>query len=344
MFFHVNVKNVAAVASTFAFAYFFIVIITSRTRFPDIHVQLNDIISYGILAIEQGGKAVCKISEESDIGVRTKGKTFEGRNDLLTKADLISNHLILETLSRIPGIKVISEESRSSLTEQDVSRYRVDKYSLWLGIKDSISLLPSFTYPLSSLTIWVDPLDATQEFTEQLYEYVTVMMCIAYEGQPVFGAIYQPFTDSLVLGLVDWGVMNSDGKKVTSSFQYNTSNTIVISRSHSGDVESLARKAFGSEYKIKKAGGSGYKILTLINHLSDIYLHRTRIKKWDTCAGDALVRAAGGAMIDLNASPLDYGRDTDPVNRNGLFASVDKPFTRFQMLRSALSHSETVVK
>lgn len=36
-----------------------------------------------------------------------------------------------------------------------------------------------------------------QEFTEDLIEYVTVMLCATVRGRPVFGAIYRPFSDEI---------------------------------------------------------------------------------------------------------------------------------------------------
>ena len=51
-------------------------------------------------------------------------------------------------------------------------------------------------------------------------------------------------------------------------------------------------------------------MLMVLENVVDAYIYPTPgTKRWDTCAGDALIRAAGGAVTDLHGQELVY----DPV-------------------------------
>lgn len=53
---------------------------------------------------------------------------------------------------------------------------------------------------------------------------------------------------------------------------------------------------------------------------ADVYIHVTYIKKWDICAGNAILRSLGGQMTTLKGEDINYtGLDG---NEEGLLASV----------------------
>ncbi|CAD6184682.1 unnamed protein product [Caenorhabditis auriculariae] len=323
-----HARNTFSVIMAAGFIYLaYLIFFESGDGFPEIDVDLKDVVSYAVLAVEMGGHAVKKVHEENALNIEAKGLTDEGKEELLTKADIISNSLILDLLQRFPKLKVVSEEKPpSSFTPNEVNLYRSDNYLLWESVKDVLDKIPSRRLSLSDIRIFVDPLDATQEFTENLTEYVTVMACICAGEDPIFGAIYRPFYNETIFGLNGWGVMNSAGKMLSPVDYEETAKKIVVSRSHAGKVKEMAKK-LGSDVVVESAGGSGYKTLRLVNGTAEIYLHTTAIKKWDTCAGDAILRAMGGAMLDLKGEPLRYSLDTPILNEKGLLATVRNPYT-----------------
>ena len=55
---------------------------------------------------------------------------------------------------------------------------------------------------------------------------------------------------------------------------------------------------------------------------ADAYVHVTKIKAWDVCAADAVVRSAGGKFTDLHGHALDYHKES-PVFPDGIIAAAD---------------------
>lgn len=146
-----------------------------------------------------------------------------------------------------------------------MEKYKDDNYNIWLNIRNVVQKIPTKKYRLSRLGLWVDPLDATQEFTEGLLQYVSVMVCVTLDGKPVFGAIHRPFYNESVFGLVDYGLMDSSGRRLAIPSEHETAPIVVVSRSHAGKVQELVYKAFRDRYKVEPAGGSGYKTLRVLN-------------------------------------------------------------------------------
>jgi inositol monophosphatase 3 len=97
-----------------------------------------------------------------------------------------------------------------------------------------------------------------------------------------------------------------------------------VSRSHAGEVQALAKKMFGEKVNVIHAAGSGYKIIQVLEGNATIYLHNTHIKKWDLCAGNAIVNAVGGRMKTLKSEDISYSAKSDHVVSDGVLVELNK--------------------
>lgn len=80
---------------------------------------------------------------------------------------------------------------------------------------------------------------------------------------------------------------------------------------------------FGEKTPVVGAAGSGYKIVQVLEGNATIYLHNTRIKKWDLCAGNALVNAVGGRMVTLKREKISYSANSNHVVEDGLLVEIN---------------------
>ncbi|KAG2458482.1 IMPA3 monophosphatase, partial [Polypterus senegalus] len=248
-------------------------------------VDLRELLALSVEAAVLGGREVKRIREENALEEKAKGKTKEGAKEMLTIGDLRSHikmyHLIKNTF---PYIKVNSEEHDHAMAVEHNVWNHVIPNEILEKIKEPKEVMAD------SITVWIDPLDATQEY-------------------------------------IAWAMV-SGGSNVKPRKSYNEkSPEIIVSRSHAGKVTSFAQKAFGNHTKIHPAAGAGYKVLSLLdipdeNHeKADVYIHVTYIKKWDICAGNALLKALGGHMTTLKGEEIDYSGSER--NDAGLLASIN---------------------
>lgn len=66
----------------------------------------------------------------------------------------------------------------------------------------------------------------------------------------------------------------------------------------------------------------GYKVLQLVSGEADAYIHTTNIKKWDICAGNAILNQLGGKMTTRENEIIDYSDTKNAVNEKGLVATL----------------------
>jgi len=286
-------------------------------------VNLKQLLSVAIAAAEAGGREVVLVRSEADLGESSKGETLEGANDPKTNGDMRSHVQMFYGIKKaFPNINIISEEH----DEKEVDMSKIPTPSIHNAeVEEKVT--SDQELPVEEVAVWIDPLDATQEYTENLKQYVTTMVCIAVKGKPTIGIIHKPFEKVTAWG---WAGEDALSKVVLDDVANNKANVhtdlstarIIVSRSHSGSVNETAQKTLGSGIIVTPAGGAGFKAWEVIKGTQDAYIHTTLIKKWDICAGAAILNALHGKLTTLDGQDIDYGSGDQEKNKDGLLATL----------------------
>ncbi|KAH8304623.1 hypothetical protein KR018_003719, partial [Drosophila ironensis] len=283
-------------------------------------VNLRKMLIAAIQAAQRGGLEVLDVAHSRQLKERSKGKTDEGVNDPVTDADGRSHCVMKQGLQRIfPRVRIFSEEDNEQCRQ-------AHSFDLDPTVLHETARVPDILVNAPEVTVWVDPLDATKEFTEQLYEYVTTMVCVAVAGRPVIGVIHSPFSGQTAWAWVGYSMSEYLAHLHPEEHEHGAEQApvITVSRSHTAGAKDLARSVFGEDVSLLTAAGAGYKVLQVVANNATAYLHTSKIKKWDICAGDAILRALGGTMTTLGDQLINYGPEESPVNTEGLLATLER--------------------
>lgn len=220
------------------------------------------------LALQAG--SILRVHRAGELTVNRKGG-----GEPVTAADLESNRVIREGLAAaFPGDAVFSEETHDSAARLSAER-------VWI----------------------VDPLDATSNYVESGDEYC-VSIGLSISGRPSLGVIYNPARGELVAGYRGGGV-TLNGAPVT----VRDAATLEGAHLHVSSKEwrrGLSDRVAG--LPIEPMASMAYKLARVAAGLSDGTFSVTPRKEWGTCAGIALVLAAGGTATLLDGSEIRCNR------------------------------------
>lgn len=218
-----------------------------------------------------------KVSEKSDLSP-------------VTEADRQSEELILAGLRQhFPGIPCVAEEEISS------------------------GLAPA---SLGREFFLVDPLDGTREFINRRPDF-TVNIALVRDGAPAIGIVYSPCAGRFYTGrpghaeVVDLAPDGTIAARRPIAVRRNEGPyTVVASRSHRTPEtdDYIAQIEAGEIVSV----GSSLKFCLVAAGEADVYPRFGRTMEWDTAAGDAVLRAAGGSVTTVDGAPLLYGKRNQP--------------------------------
>lgn len=156
----------------------------------------------------------------------------------------------------------------------------------------------------------VDPLDGTKEFIKRNGEF-TVNIGLVEGGRPVMGVVLAPTTGELFVGddTGAWTAKIVNGtvtEKRAISVSWLKRLRIVASRSHGHHALEKLCNTLDVESDISV--GSSLKFCLLARGDAQLYPRFTPTCEWDTAAGQAVLEAAGGAVVTLDGEAMRYGK------------------------------------
>ena len=230
----------------------------------------------------RAGDAIMRVYEGGDFAVRAKSDASP-----VTEADEAADAIISEGLrAAFPDIPLVTEEQADTHAQR-----------------------------LSTFLI-VDPLDGTKEFVQRRGDF-TVNIAYVEEGVPRLGVVYAPARGRLFYTTGQGGSVEEKGPfgetpgEVVpigvNTMPDNRGLMVVASKSH----RDAATDDYIARYAVRDmtSAGSSLKFCLVATGEADLYPRLGRTMEWDTAAGDAVLRGAGGQVVRLDDHrPLIYGK------------------------------------
>lgn len=232
----------------------------------------------------EAGARIMEIYDGPGYAVEKKGDGTP-----VTTADTAADEIIIAGLERMaPDVPIVTEETLAQIPFEQRAHWR----TYWL----------------------VDPLDGTREFIERTGEF-SVNIGLVAAGEPVLGVVYGPVLDVLYYGgpgIGAWKVAAGASARAIRVGTRPDCRRIAVSRRHGRKVDAFIDALAPPVKQVHM--GSALKTCLVAEGAADFYPRLGPTSFWDTAAGHAVLRAAGGEVVTLDGAPLRYEQSETLLN------------------------------
>ena len=227
-------------------------------------------------AIEFAGSVIL------DIKARRPASMTKSDGSPVTIADQKAEKILLSALADIcPDIPVVSEEN-------------TDSHHLSAGQRFFL----------------VDPLDGTKEFIKPSDNgSFTVNIGLIEDGVPMMGMVYAPAHNAFYWGHQGGGAFCRETTRITPITVRSVPDRGAVAVASASHFDA-ATANWLSDHQINQTTsiGSSLKFALVASGQADVYPRFGPTMEWDTAAGDAILRAAGGMVFHPNGEIYRYGK------------------------------------
>ena len=217
-------------------------------------------------------------------------------------------------------IKNINFEDPVTIADLKVNELMItrlnEKYKniSWKILSEENAKIKSRSCDTNSDWLWIlDPLDGTKDFIQGTSNYA-MHLALNYRNRPQLGIVLIPEKDELWISYDEKVWCERRNRSVfysnLSSNKILENMTLVTSKNHRN--QSLQKLIELIPFnKVIVMGSIGCKLTSIVKGQSDIYIclsipGKSAPKDWDFAAPEAIIRASGGAVTNLDNQDLSY--------------------------------------
>ena len=212
---------------------------------------------------------------------------LKGKLDFVTNIDIaISDYLKSELKKVAPEVDFFCEEEKGCLSE-----------NCWI----------------------LDPIDGT---TNLVYDYKMSAVSLAHykNGEVLFGAIYNPFTDEIFSAIKGEDAWYNETTKITVSNRDMKAALIEfgINCAHKEKADKnfkIAKTVFENCVDIRRVSAAALDLAYISIGRIDGYFEGV-LKPWDIAAGSLILTEAGGVITDYDGNVVEFSAPTSVIAGN----------------------------